>query len=191
MSDWALSIAAWVIQDGNYPDFEKGQRLEVAVEFYAPELLLKSESGARSAVGDGDGWYLVDGTVAAVLESVWVVDCGILVYGEGPPAGVAVGDGVRGRMLLSLDHYLYFEQLAKRRAMPALIYTWDLVRLRQETAPFILDATTNVRVRDETKRQLVEIGATDAWNDDEGHAEYVLDCRLADVPPKRTSSTAR
>lgn len=39
MTDWALWIAAWVIQDGNYPNFVRGQRLEVAVEFYASDGL--------------------------------------------------------------------------------------------------------------------------------------------------------
>jgi hypothetical protein len=34
------------------------------------------------------------------------------------------------------------------------------------------------------------IDAMDAWNDDGRFAEYRLDCRLLDVPPKRTSVTA-
>ena len=33
MQTWPLSMAAGVIQDGNYPDFRKGQRAEFAVEF--------------------------------------------------------------------------------------------------------------------------------------------------------------
>jgi hypothetical protein len=45
-------------------------------------------------------------------------------------------------------------------------------------------------VRDETKRNLVEVSATNAWDDDDGNAEYVFDCRRLDVPPKRTSVTA-
>jgi hypothetical protein len=73
--------------------------------------------------------------------------------------------------------------------MPELIYTWDLVRIRRESAPRIRDARGWL-VRDESKRGLVEIGAMDAWNDDGVVAEYRLDCRLPDVPPKRTSVTA-
>jgi len=191
VSDWALSIDAWVIQDGNYPDFRRGQRIEVAVEFYPPEPLTRTESGGRSAVGDGDGWYVIAGTVTSVLDRFWVVDCGILVYGEHAPADVTPGDGVQGRVLLSVDHYLYFENLARRPEMPELIYTWDLQRIRRETAPFVLDAKRNVRVRDEARRGLIEIEATDAWNDDGGHAEYLFDCRLIETPAKRTSSTAR
>jgi hypothetical protein len=43
---------------------------------------------------------------------------------------------------------------------PELIYTWDLVRIRRESAPRIRDARGWL-VRDESKRGLVEIGAMD------------------------------
>jgi hypothetical protein len=186
MADWSLSIAAWVIQDGNYPDFTKGQRAEFAVELYAPEGLTRTDGGARSAVADGGGWYSIDGTVVAVTDGACFVDCGILVYDERPPKGVAPGDGVRGRVLLSVDHYLYFEVLAQQPEIPALIYTWDLRRIRRETAPYVLNEAQTMWVRDESRRNLVETQATDAWSDDDGHAGYVFDCRLLDVPPKRT-----
>ena len=65
---WPLSVAAWVIQDGNYPDFRKGQRAEFAVEFYAPEELVRTRGDARTAKHEG-GWYSVDATVAAIAES--------------------------------------------------------------------------------------------------------------------------
>ncbi|HEX2085329.1 MAG TPA: hypothetical protein VHF89_06565 [Solirubrobacteraceae bacterium] len=196
MSDWSLSIAAWVIQDGNYADFTTGQRVELAVEFYPPEPLSRGEGGARSAVGtrsavgDGDGWYSVDATVAALVEDAWFLDCGILVFqDQPPPEGIGVGDAVRGRVLLSVDPFFYFESHARRPEVPAAIYTWDLLRIRRETAPYVLD-DSGVYVRDESRRKLVEVDATDAWHDDGGFAEYVFDCRLLDVPPKRTSATA-
>jgi hypothetical protein len=111
------------------------------------------------------------------------------MYDERPPNGTVVGDGVRGRVLLSVDHYLYFEVLAHQPAIPPLIYTSDLLRIRRETAPYILNEAQTTYVRDETRRKLVEIESTDAWSDDAGHAEYVLDCRALDVPPKRASVT--
>ena len=110
-----------MIQDGNYPNFVRGQRLEVAVEFYASDGLAKGTTDSPSAVGNADGRYLIDATVVAVLESGWVIDRGILVYGEDPPAGVRPGDSVCGRVLLSVDHYMYFESLAKLPEMPELI----------------------------------------------------------------------
>lgn len=62
--------------------------------------------------------------------------------------------------------------------MPELIYTWDLMRIRRESAPRIRDARGWL-IGDESKRGLVEIGAMDAWNDDGVIAEYRLDCRFA------------
>lgn len=187
---WHLSIAAWVIQDGNYPDFRKGQRAEFAVEFYAPEGLVRTQGEARTAKHEGAGWYSIEATVAAVGENAWVIDCGLLVYVDKPgPEGIAIGDGVRGRVLLSVDHYFYFEVLAHQSQIPDLIYTWEIARIERETAPWVLDKAQNVYVRDESKRDLVEIDATDAWEDDEGHAGYVFDCLLLEAPPKRTSVT--
>ena len=190
MSDWSLSIAAWVIQDGNYPDFERGQRAEFAVAFYAPERLERRTGGARTAAGQGNGWYDLDGTVVGITESAWFVDCGIVVYSERPPEGIRVGDGVVGCTLLSVDDFRYFESLAQLSDAPPLVYTWDLVRIRREAGPYVLDESGTLYVRDEAKRSLVEAAATDAWKDDDGRAEYVFDCRLIGLPPKRTSDTA-
>jgi hypothetical protein len=41
VTDWASWITAWVSQDGNYPNFVRGQHLEVAVEFYVSDGLAK------------------------------------------------------------------------------------------------------------------------------------------------------
>jgi hypothetical protein len=35
------------------------------------------------------------------------------------------------------------------------------------------------------QRAEFEIEQTDAWKDDSGHGEYVVECTLMDVPPKR------
>jgi hypothetical protein len=36
-STWDIGLAAWIIQDGNYPDFEAGQTAEFAVVFWVAE----------------------------------------------------------------------------------------------------------------------------------------------------------
>jgi len=72
--------------------------------------------------------------------------------------------------------------------MPPLIYTWHINRIGIETAPFIetLDARgTRTMVRDEAKSAYRDIPETDAWKDDNGDGEYVLECTLADIPAKR------
>jgi hypothetical protein len=190
VNTWHLSIAAWVIQDGNYPDFRRGQRVEFAVEFYAPDGLIPRRGAARTARHEGGGWYFVDATVAAMTENAWVIDCGLLAYVDKPaPEGLSVGDGVQGRVLLSVDHYFYFEVLANQPEVPELIYTWDLLRIERETAPHLLNGTQTMYVRDETKRGLAELDATNAWEDDDGHAEYVFECSRLDIAPKKTSIT--
>jgi hypothetical protein len=37
MKGWSIGIEAWVIEDGNYPDFQSGTIAEFAVEFYMSE----------------------------------------------------------------------------------------------------------------------------------------------------------
>jgi len=187
---WRLSLASWVIQDGNYPDLRRGQRVEFAVEFHAPERLIPCRSAARTARHEGGGWYSAEAVVVAATETAWVIDCGLLAYAEQPPPeGVRVGDAVKGRVLLGVDPFIYFEELATQPDVPALIYTWDLDRIQRETAPYVLDAAQRMYVRDEIRRGSAEIDATDAWNDDDGHAEYLLECSRVDAAPRRTRTT--
>ncbi len=69
-----------------------------------------------------------------------------------------------------------------------MIHTWHIQKIGLETAPFIesVDARgTRIMVRDETKSAFQEIQQTDAWKDDDSHGDYVLNCTLMDVPPKK------
>ena len=61
--------------------------------------------------------------------------------------------------------------------------------IRMQTAPYVR-AGDRCWVRDKTRLGWREIDHTDAWHDDDGHADYLLECRLLDVPPKRTRATA-
>jgi hypothetical protein len=72
--------------------------------------------------------------------------------------------------------------------MPPLIYTWRIAEISRQTAPFV--EAGNMLVRDPTKLGWLPLERTDAWHDDDGLADYKLDCVLLDVPPKRSSTTA-
>jgi hypothetical protein len=185
---WSLGLSAWIIQDGNYGEFRRGQRLELAVEFYfQEEPMLSGEAvGARHLDGCT---YELTGRVVLAEQDVWVLDVGILVFQQlQAPRAWKVGDVVRGRATLGVDPFFYFERLAEDPAMPALIYTWDLARLQRQTAPLV--EREGVFERDETKLAWEETAATDAWADDGGSAEYVLECELLDEQAKRSSVTA-
>lgn len=65
---WAIDLAVWIIQDGNYPDFEKAQSVEFAVEFWPVGELAATTTGTRSARHLADATYGVDGEVIALGE---------------------------------------------------------------------------------------------------------------------------
>jgi hypothetical protein len=186
---WSLSLDSWIVQDGNYPDFESGQHAEFAVEFYFPEPPeLTGHDDTRVRWTDGTS-YEISGRVIAIVENAWVLDCGIGVYqDQAPPPGIAVGDMVRGVANLGIDPFFYFERLHAFAGMPPLIYTWRIDEITRQTAPFV--EAGNVFIRDPRKLGWLPLERTDAWHDDDGQATYKLDCVMLDVPPKRTSTTA-
>jgi hypothetical protein len=162
---------------------------EFAVEFYFPEPPeLTTEDTAHALLVDGTS-YDICGRVMTILERSWVIGCGIDVYQDSPPpAGITVGDTVRGVANLGVDPFFYFERLHAVPGMPPLIYTWRIDRISRQGAPFV--KTGNALVRDSTKLGWLELERTDAWHDDDGRADYKLDCVLLDVPPKSSSITA-
>ncbi|HOI53830.1 MAG TPA: hypothetical protein PLP01_01140 [Phycisphaerae bacterium] len=194
MSDpWKLNLASWIVQDGNYGDFAKGDECEVALEFWAKTLELTEQSQPR-CTWVTDCYYDVVARVVLCQKDVWVLDFGLLAYRESSPLeGLAAGDWVTGRIGLGIDPFFYFERLHALPGMPPLIYSWTIERILLQTAPFV-EATTpgigNVLVRDESKRGYRNIDKTDAWHDDGGNAEYLLECCHRDIAPKKTSRTA-
>lgn len=183
---WLIGMSAWVIQDGNYPDFSVGQRAEFALEFSVVEQL-RPGGGPAVPVSLGAAWYEISATVTTVREEAWVIDFGIQAYDESPPApDIEVGIGVAGTVYLGVDPFAYFERLAQLRGMPPLVYTWDIITIRRMLGPHALDASG---AREPLPFE--QLARTDGWHDEnDGVAEYVFDCQLVDVPPKRGSSTS-
>jgi hypothetical protein len=64
-SIWNIGLSAWIIQDGNYPDFAVGTPVEFAVEFYlrpgTPVDVCESEVCAKQ---------IRDNSYAVVAEKV-------------------------------------------------------------------------------------------------------------------------
>ena len=183
---WSLHLAAWIIQDGNYGDIARGDRLEAAVEFgCGTESLTLAVANEPSARHLGDCSYEVVGRVVVVEPDVWVIDIGIGVFNEHkPPPGLHAGDTISGRLELGVDPFFYFERLGKRPTMPPLIYTWHVAGIVRQTAPFV-DVGPRMRARDPSKLGWESVEQTDAWVHDGGHGEYVLRCELQADAPKR------
>jgi hypothetical protein len=191
-----LGLDSWIIQDGNYGDFTRGQRAELAVECYAEKPFQPSSGEVMATyLGEGAAYAMRAATVhreeatAANTQSYAVLDCGILVYtnaGEPPPdARLVASDEVH----LGVDPFDYFEGLYRSPGFPPMIYTWTVEAIYMETTAWIVQ--DGVQQRDPNAPTTYEnVEATDAWNDDSGYASYVLECSLSDTPPKTRSATA-
>jgi hypothetical protein len=179
MSEWKIDLSSWIIQDGNYRDFHCGDLAEFALEFF-PKKIQISKSTERNAYLIKDSLYKINGQIIFYTQNVWIIDFGIKVFQEAEPVKNAkAGDFVCGEIYLGVDPFFYFENLYKIPDIPPLIYTWRINRIERQTAPFIETKTQSgqrILRRDESKRGYLEIEKTNAWEDDNGFAAYLLHC---------------
>ncbi len=185
--EWQIGLSSWIIQDGNYGDFETGQVLGFALEFYS-ENFQPSATKQKSFKKIDAAKYEIVGEVIFLTDAVWVLDFGISAFRESkPPKGINVGSFVTAEIYLGIDPFFYFEYLYNSQGMPPLILTWKINAIGQQTAPFIESREPSgqkLLIRDVKKLGYKTIAKTDAWNDDGGHAEYILTCEQIQAPPK-------
>ncbi len=182
-----VGVDSWIIQDGNYGDFNTGQKIEFALEFY-PISLNRSNCNENKFVNIEWNRYKICGQVVFVSKNVWVIDCGILVYQNvNPPKFVSKGMFVEGEIYFGIDPFMYFEGLKNLKGMPDLTYNFIIEQIFLETTPWIkrlpndsepISKITNreILVRDKENESFSEVAETDAWNDDSGHGAYILRC---------------
>ena len=191
-SCFKIGLSCWIIQDGNYPDFKRGESAAFAVEFSPASPLSQTQIQGRpvtSIQSVGGCHHTILGEVVHVREvEWWAIDVGILMYqNQKPPQGIEVGCWVRGEVCLGVDPFFYLERLSRHHTAPALIYDWRIAKIEIQTAPFIatLQGNGGYFERDPEKLGWREIAQTDAWHDDEGRAEYLLHCELLESSPRR------
>jgi len=175
--------------------------VEFAVEFYQP-----SGTVAEVCQADVSVTLLADSQCSVIAEKalytddIAVLDIGILVFSNSQLECPVLGshNRLRTELQLCVDPCFYFEGLARSQAVPALIYTWRISSILRQRAPFIETvveygphAGRKMRIRDASKLGSEEILKTDAWQDDDGFAEYILRCDLLPMPAKRESATVR
>jgi hypothetical protein len=200
-TNWDIGLNSWIIQDGNYPDFEAGQTAEFAVEFWIPEnarpVACDREISAKKVSAS---WYDTIAEVVLQTDDITILNIGILVYNESSsPLRSLPPQGTRFAIQLGLgvDPFFYFERLSKISEIPPLIYSWKILSILIETTPFIEKVAESgfsgggkVLMRDPQQFGYKEIPMTDAWHDDNGSAEYLFLCDLLPIPTKRSSVTA-
>jgi hypothetical protein len=192
---WDIGLAAWTIQDGQYPDFEVGQTVEFALEFSLPAGAVARATGAKVSLNNlADCLYDAAAEVVVQTDQVTVLDIGILVYEHTSflYQSLPQGSRVAVQLRLGVDPFHHFWCLSKTGDALPLVYSWKILSILRQTAPFIdtLADGQKIRIRDPQRLGYEEILKTDAWNDDGGHAEYTLRCNLLPIPPKRESATA-
>jgi hypothetical protein len=194
-ANWDIGLSAWIIQDGNYPDFEVGQTVEFAVEFWIPDGVGCGPSDKKaSATNLGDCVYDAVAEIIFQTADITIFDIGFMAYRETSSLqqSLPTGSRIAVRLGLGIDPFLYFESLSKLADVPPLVYSWKIISILRQTAPLVETESDGrkIRIRDPQRLNYEEIRRTDAWNDDGGYAEYVLRCDLLPIPPERTSKTA-
>lgn len=188
-----IGLDAWIVQDGNYPDFEVGREYSFAVEFFSEDLAKlphpsKPGISCRRKGSKGFPQYNVVGEVIHVDEEWLALDAGIRAYRElglrDVSPGFRKGDWVEGVLSYCVDHFSYQERYGRRAKSPGLIYDWRIERIRIETAPFVQVAEKAFE-RDKSKLGWREIDRTNCHEDDGGHGAYCLACRRMNEQPRR------
>lgn len=179
MQKFFVGVDSWIIQDGNYGDFQVGDAARFALEFY-PHAIHPARSRELSAERVKASRYRIRGQVVFSGRSVWVVDFGVMAYeNRNPPPFATKGNWVEGEVYLGIDPFFYFEELHALRGMPALQYDWQIQGIWLETTSWLRTkdaAGRTMLTRDQRNESFVKVAETNAWQDDESRAHYLLEC---------------
>ena len=124
-------------------------------------------------------------------RQAWALDCGFLVYDQAkPPRYFEKGLWVEGEIVLGIDPFFYFEGLYALPGMPALTNRFRIEQILLETTPWFTskdEVGRTVLERVKHQESYKEVYETDAWNDDDEQASYILRCRLlkSGVEPRK------
>lgn len=179
-----IGMNSWIIQDGNYGDFSVGDESIFALEFCGDSLSLSDRRAVELELIK-DSNYRICGKVVYARPNVWVLDVGFKAFWENvPPDFVSVGDWVEGEIFLGIDPFFFKEYLYKEEGIPNLSYCWSIKRIQRNDTPWL--ETSNVRggkvlTRDDTQERWLDTSATNAWEDDDGRADYLLHIAQCDV----------
>lgn len=176
-----IGLSAWIIQDGNYGEFEVGRDYRFALEFFSRDLVVDDKPvGAKRLTPVGNAMYRAVGEVMFASDEAWVIDVGVPAYRDEPsPHNARVGSQVMGDIYIGIDPFFYFERLASLPGMPDIYRHWHINRILLDTTPWresVDEIGHKFLTRDESKTSFVEVNATDAWNHNGGNAEYLLEC---------------
>lgn len=185
---YSIGLDSWIIQDGNYDDFEAGKDYLFAVEFYSKSIQ-RSEKRGAVCTHLFSGLHRIEAEVVFTGPECWIIDVGFLAYTKAEnKEGFKAGDRVEMEAYLGIDPFYYFEELQADKEIPAMIYRWHLERILLDTTPWVNKKNKrgeSVRIRNISESSSKRIDRTRAWDDDDGSAAYILEVNLLSDEPKR------
>lgn len=176
-------LSSWIIEDGNYDDFDVGETRKFAVEFWSPSCMTKTNECVLSLRQKENHSYSANGKITFATDDVVVIDCGVLTYSERrAEVQGKIGDFVTGDLSFGIDPYFYFGYLYKIPGMPPLIYQWQIDAIVQDTTPFIQGEVCGRLgwVPDEKRRSFKNVGTT---RNNPAGSDHVRRCTKVDVAP--------
>ena len=128
---------SWHIGDGNYPPLFRGQRVNLSFEVHAVEWNRVHSSQEESFVHLGGGEYEFTATVVKRYDArrITVLSSGDFRFYVTGVMAAGIGDRIRGRGDLLLDHYLWVEFLNEYSNPPDLFYQLAVERIRRVRIP--------------------------------------------------------
>lgn len=122
MNSLHIGVSAWIIQDGNYPDFRVGDVVRTALEFH-PHGLRESSAESSACMRLSGSNYRVTARTIFTDRNVFVLDFGLLAYDQAPPPKwMKPGRFVDADIYVGIDPFFYFEELHAIKGMPELRY---------------------------------------------------------------------
>ena len=121
MDIWAIELSKWILLDGNYDtvNFEVGQIVRFAVQFYLPQFAVCSDFKILKAINGRPSFYEIVAESIFQTEAAWVLDLGdIKVYTKSPQTDIKSGQYVQGILSLHVDPFHYFEELCNLPGIP-------------------------------------------------------------------------
>lgn len=207
-TQWWIGLSTWILQDGNYTDFNVGQTRQFALEFgyrRSRRLHVASDHRVDCTYTGRDTTYAVAGELLQVAQekvpSAFVLDFGLRAYDEHmvlddlepPPAG----SWLEGEISLHVDPFHYMDLLGKQPGMPALIYTWRVDEVQIATTPAIWVEASHpdyvgpddgpMALPDPDRESWRSVKRTETWAENGG---YRLRCTLVDDNPVSTMTAS-
>jgi len=186
-----IGIAAWVIQDGNYPDLAVGQDFECALCFGGVGNLAATDRRevSISQANPDTGSF---GVVARILhndDEICVIDCGLLAYTRDTGYdAIEHNEFVAGTIGFSVDPYDYREFWSKRLGIP-MIYRWRIERILESRPHRSFAECGNGTVfYNHSNWYSVDVDSTDSSHEStfgkDYHPSWELYCRLLSPEPR-------